>query len=165
MNNIRVKPVRAGGHGRQCHLQTFIRRHSRVQVESGAGLLLTTPAANRAFRMPGGSAELELQFEVTRGGWLEFWPELFIPQAGARYRQRTVIRAEPGAELLFFEAMAPGRVASGEVFAFASLRDLPDLERLKADGVLQTSQGEDDLDIALGLAQDEHDSLEDIAGL
>jgi hypothetical protein len=52
-----------------------------------------------------------------------------------------------------------------EAFGFASLRDLPDLERLKADGVLQTSQGEDDLDIALGLAQDEHDSLEDNAGL
>jgi segregation and condensation protein B len=47
-----------------------------------------------------------------------------------------------------------------EAFGFASLRDLPDLERLKADGAFQTSQGEDDLDIALGLAQDEHDSLE-----
>jgi segregation and condensation protein B len=52
-----------------------------------------------------------------------------------------------------------------EAFGFASLRDLPDLERLKAEGWMQTSQGEDDLDIALGLAQDEHDSLEDNAGL
>ena len=39
-----------------------------------------------------------------------------------------------------------------EAFGFASLRDLPDLERLKAEGLLQTGQGEDDLDSALGLA-------------
>jgi urease accessory protein len=93
-----------------------------VRVESGAALLLTTPAANRAFRMRAGSAEVEQRFAVARGGWLEFWPEIFIPQAGAHYRQSTVIRAEAGAELLFFEALAPGRVASGEVFAYGSLQ-------------------------------------------
>ena len=39
-----------------------------------------------------------------------------------------------------------------EAFGFASLRDLPDLERLKAERLLQRGQGEDDLDSALGLA-------------
>jgi segregation and condensation protein B len=39
-----------------------------------------------------------------------------------------------------------------EAFGFASLRDLPDLERLKAEGLMQTGQGDDDLDGALGLA-------------
>jgi hypothetical protein len=33
------------------------------------------------------------------------------------------------------------------------LRDLPDLERLKAEGRLQRGQGETDLDSALGLAE------------
>jgi segregation and condensation protein B len=42
-----------------------------------------------------------------------------------------------------------------EAFGFASLRDLPDLERLKAEGVLQRGQGEDELDNALGLANGE----------
>ena len=42
-----------------------------------------------------------------------------------------------------------------EAFGFASLRDLPDLERLKAEGLLQRGQGEDDLDSALGLAEEE----------
>ena len=41
-----------------------------------------------------------------------------------------------------------------DAFGFASLRDLPDLERLKADGLKQTGEGEDDLDSALGLAED-----------
>ena len=48
-----------------------------------------------------------------------------------------------------------------EAFGFASLRDLPDLERLKAEGLKQTGQGEDDLDSALGLAEEEQDTLED----
>ena len=44
-----------------------------------------------------------------------------------------------------------------EAFGFASLRDLPDLERLKAEGLLQSGQGDKDLDSALGLgdAEDE----------
>jgi len=46
-----------------------------------------------------------------------------------------------------------------EAFGFASLRDLPDLERLKAEGQMQRGQGEEDLDSALGLA-DEGDSFE-----
>jgi hypothetical protein len=40
------------------------------------------------------------------------------------------------------------------------LRDLPDLERLKAEGLLQQGQGEDDLDSALGLADEDHDPFE-----
>ena len=49
-----------------------------------------------------------------------------------------------------------------EAFGFASLRDLPDLERLKAEGLLQRGQGEEDLDSALGLgdAEDDEDVFE-----
>src|SRR5580700_2641749 len=45
-----------------------------------------------------------------------------------------------------------------EAFGFATLRDLPDLERLKAEGLLEKGQAEqegDDLDSALGLAEEE----------
>ena len=49
-----------------------------------------------------------------------------------------------------------------EAFGFASLRDLPDLERLKAEGGMQRGQGEDDLDSALGLAdREDQATLED----
>jgi segregation and condensation protein B len=47
-----------------------------------------------------------------------------------------------------------------EVFGFASLSDLPDLERLKVQGLTQAEQGRDDLDSALGLAEEEQDSSE-----
>jgi segregation and condensation protein B len=42
-----------------------------------------------------------------------------------------------------------------EAFGFASLRDLPDLERLKAEGLLQRDGGEAELDGALGLVDED----------
>jgi segregation and condensation protein B len=48
-----------------------------------------------------------------------------------------------------------------EAFGFATLRDLPDLERLEAEGLMQTGRGEGDLDCALGLAEEEQDRLEE----
>ncbi len=92
-----------------------------VRVEAGAQLLLTSPSANRAHRAKQGWAELRQEFHVAAGGFLDVWPELFIPQGGAEYRQRSVLRVERGGELLYFESLAPGRVASGEAFAYGSL--------------------------------------------
>jgi segregation and condensation protein B len=46
-----------------------------------------------------------------------------------------------------------------EAFGFASLRDLPDLELLKTEGLPQGRQGEDDLDNALGFADDGKNSF------
>jgi chromosome segregation and condensation protein ScpB len=48
-----------------------------------------------------------------------------------------------------------------EAFGFATLRDLPDLERLKAEGALQRGQGEVDLDSALGLIGQNDDTLDE----
>jgi segregation and condensation protein B len=44
-----------------------------------------------------------------------------------------------------------------EAFGLASLRDLPDLERLKAEGLLRSGQGDNDLDGALRLCDAEDD--------
>ena len=60
-----------------------------------------------------------------------------------------------------------------EAFGFASLRDLPDLEQLKAERLLQRGQGENDLDSALGVMNAEADDtfgdndaeLDDVEGL
>ena len=94
---------------------------SRVAVESGARLLLTTPSANRIHAMPAGSASLEQHFSVANDAWLEVMPELFIPQAHCRYRQRTTIEVAAGGELFFVETLAPGRVARGEIFEFSEI--------------------------------------------
>jgi len=60
-----------------------------------------------------------------------------------------------------------------EAFGFSSLRDLPDLEQLKAERPLQRGQGEADLDSALGVMNGEADDtfgdndaeLDDVEGL
>ena len=92
-----------------------------VTVLNGARLLLTSPSASRAHRVRNGWAEVIQDFRVQSSGFLEVLPEMFIPQAGAVYRQRTTLNVDEGAELLFFESLAPGRVASGEIFQYTSL--------------------------------------------
>ena len=47
-----------------------------------------------------------------------------------------------------------------EAFGFASLRDLPDLDRLKTEGLLQTGEGDDELDSALGLMGEDEDAVD-----
>ena len=42
-----------------------------------------------------------------------------------------------------------------EVFGFATLRDLPDIERLEDEGLLQRPRSDIDLDGALGLVEDD----------
>lgn len=99
-----------------------------VEVAAGARLVLTTPSATRVHTMRGdGRAETRQAFRVAAGGSLECWPEPLIPQRGARYHQHTDLALEPGAELVFLETVAPGRVAHGEAFAFAELRWATDL--------------------------------------
>ena len=106
----------------------------RAEVARDARLVLTTPSATRVHTMPGDGddddgrfAETRQEFHVAPGGSLEWWPEPLIPQRGARYRQHTVIALAPGAELLYLETVAPGRVAAGEAFAFQELRWATDL--------------------------------------
>ena len=92
-----------------------------VLVESGARLLLTMPGASRAHRVQSGWAAMEQRFRVADGAFLEVLPEVFIPQAGAAYRQTTRLEVAEGGTLLFFETLAPGRTASGEVFQYRRL--------------------------------------------
>ena len=97
------------------------RIEQEVTVQSGGRLLLTSPSASRAHRVRNGWAAVSQIFRVKSGGFLEVLPEMFIPQAGAVYRQSTTLETEEGGDLLFFESLAPGRVASGEVFRYTSL--------------------------------------------
>jgi urease accessory protein len=89
-----------------------------IAVEPDAAVLLTSPSAHRVHTMPTGEATLDQQLHVAPGAWLEWMPELFIPQRGARYRQTTRINVAAGGSLYAVETLAPGRLAHGEAFAF-----------------------------------------------
>ena len=83
------------------------RLRSEVRVECGARLLLTTPSASRVHTMRGGRAEVSQRFRVAAGGSLEVWPELLIPQRGARYRQETRIDLERGGRVAVLSKRLP----------------------------------------------------------
>ena len=93
-----------------------------VDVQSSASVLLTSPSASRIHTMKSGLATLEQKFVVGENAWLEVMPELFIPQAGCRYRQATRIDVARSGRLFFVETLAPGRVARGEAFDFDDIR-------------------------------------------
>src|SRR5215207_1060958 len=94
-----------------------------VEVGDGASAQLTSTGATRLYRCRAGTlAAVQRQsFRVGRGSLLEYLPDELIPFAGARYRQETVIELSEGAGLFWWEAVAPGRAARGEVFEYDSL--------------------------------------------
>lgn len=105
-----------------------------VTAGRGCPVVLSTPGASRVHRARGQEAAVCRQrLTVEEEAFLEWIPEPFIPQAGARYFQRTEIGLGRNAGLFFFEWIAPGRVARGEVFAYESLRWELDL---RVDGEL-----------------------------
>lgn len=96
---------------------------TEIEVAAGAKLVLSTPSASRVYRTRSGkAAQSEQVFRVGENASLEWIPEPFIPHAGARYVQKTRIFLHPAANLLFFDWIAPGRVAMGEIFAYEQLR-------------------------------------------
>jgi urease accessory protein len=98
------------------------RLESDIEVSGGAKLVLSTPSASRVYPTRSGAPAKNLQtFRVAENSALEWIPEPFIPHAGASYFQKTDIHLEAGASLLFFDWIAPGRVAKGEVFAYKHL--------------------------------------------
>lgn len=94
-----------------------------VNVGAGANVQLTTTGATRIYR-PRKSAPPTMQTNAIRVGenaLLEWIPDAIIPFAGSRFAQRTRIDLAAGAGLFWWEVIAPGREASGEVFAYESI--------------------------------------------
>ena len=94
---------------------------TRIRIEPGARLVVTTPSASRAHRTDSREIFLKQFFQVEKKGFLEVFPELFIPQAGTTCRQHTRIDLENDSTLLYIDTLAPGRVASGESFQYREL--------------------------------------------
>jgi urease accessory protein len=102
-----------------------------LSVNAGAGtnVRITTTGATRIYRPRVGAPQTSQTNEIVVGdnGLLEYLPDAVIPFAGARFAQRTTIRLEAGAGLFWWEILAPGREARGEVFEYASVELKTDL--------------------------------------
>lgn len=100
-----------------------------VKVGAGAAAQITTTGATRIYRPRVDAAVIAQVNEivVADGALLEYLPDAVIPFAGARFSQRTAIRLMDGAGLFWWEILAPGREAHGEVFAYESVELKMDL--------------------------------------
>lgn len=94
-----------------------------IHLAANATVQLTTTSATRIYRPRHEAAATIQSTEITlaENAFLEYVPDAIIPYAGARYEQRTKIHLAPGSGLFWWEILAPGREASGEVFAYESV--------------------------------------------
>jgi urease accessory protein len=91
-----------------------------VEVEPGARAQLTTTSATRVYKSrPNSPASLQINdFKVAEGGLLEMLPDTLIPYRGSAYNQQTRVDLAGGTGLFWWETVAPGREARGELFEY-----------------------------------------------
>ncbi len=95
-----------------------------VEVEPEAYAQLTSTSATRLYRSrPSAPCAIQTsEVRVAQGALLEYLPDPIIPFAGSRYLQQTRIVLADGAGLFWWETIAPGRTACGELFAYDLLQ-------------------------------------------
>jgi urease accessory protein len=100
-----------------------------VDVGAGACVQITTTGATRVYRprVEAPATTQSNEIAVGENALLEYLPDALIPFAGARFSQRTAIRLATGAGLFWWEILAPGREARGEIFEYASVELKTDL--------------------------------------
>lgn len=96
---------------------------NEIRLEEGARVQVTTTGSTRIYRHRphGPTAQQVTRYRVGPDALLEVLPDPLIPYGGARYRQVTSYQLEPGAGLLAWEVVTPGREAHGERFAYDCL--------------------------------------------
>lgn len=86
-------------------------------------VLISAPSANRVYRSEGKRSEQIINITVGPGAILEWLPEHTIPFAGSRFRQAIHATLAPGATIILWDALASGRMAREERWAFAYLEN------------------------------------------
>ena len=99
------------------HVSVEAQLHARTHV------LMTSPSANRVYRSLSEPAVQEVRLSVGPEARLEWLPEITIPFAGSRFRQSIHVDLAPGATVVLWDALASGRVARQERWAFAALEN------------------------------------------
>lgn len=92
-----------------------------MRLEEAAHVLISTPSANRVYRSLRDESVQEIRIRLASGSRLEWFPEQTIPFAGSRFRQSIDVMLAPESVLVLWDALASGRIASGERWAFNRL--------------------------------------------
>jgi urease accessory protein len=94
-----------------------------VRLEAGAAAVVTSQAAEKAYRSAGADATLEVDLDLADGTWLEWLPQETILFNGARLRRRLRVDAAARARLMATDMLVFGRRARGERFERGFLHD------------------------------------------
>ncbi len=87
-----------------------------LDVQAGAHLLVTTPAATRFYRSNAGEAAQVVQATVGEGGRLEWLPQETLAYPGCIARNEVRLSLAPGASLFATEVLGLGLPAAGQPF-------------------------------------------------
>jgi urease accessory protein len=94
-----------------------------VAVGAGAGLTVTTAAAEKIHRSLGPETEIAVRLDVARDARLAWLPQETILFDQVRLRRSIDVTLVPGAQLLLAEALVFGRAAMGEAVQSGKLTD------------------------------------------
>jgi urease accessory protein len=89
-----------------------------VHLQKGASVALTSPSASRFYAMEKSSAKITQSFSLETETWLEYHPNFSVPQQGSEVELETKITLAAGAEMIFLDQLAPGRVKHGEQYRY-----------------------------------------------
>jgi len=104
-----------------------------MKVGAGAGLTVTTAAAEKIYRSLAPDTEIAVKLEVGHGGRLAWLPQETIVFDQALLRRSIDVDLARGADLLLAEAIVFGRSAMGEAVLQGKLLDR---WRVRVDGAL-----------------------------
>jgi urease accessory protein len=88
-----------------------------IDVQPGAHLLVTTPAATRFYRSVAGEAAQVVQAQVAPGARLEWLPQETLAYPACDARNEVRLSLAPGASLFATEVLGLGLPAAGEPYA------------------------------------------------
>lgn len=90
-----------------------------VEVGAGASLFLSSQASSKVFRAA--TSRSDLDATIGAGATMIAWPDPIVCFAGAALEQRQAYALAADASLICVDALAAGRIARGERWAFARL--------------------------------------------
>ncbi len=89
-----------------------------IDLAPGAQVCLGTPSAARVYRSSGVPSVQRTFIRIAAGAHLDYLPDHIIPHEGADLLQSVRIDIDSGASCVFWDAIAAGRVARGELWQF-----------------------------------------------
>jgi urease accessory protein len=93
-----------------------------ARIGAGAAATLITASASKVYRTTGAPACQKFTATLEPGATLEYLPDHTIPHPGSILHQSAHITMAPGSRLIFYDAIAAGRVGRGERWQFKEIR-------------------------------------------